>query len=161
VRNKVRQTTIHHGALHAALVSSKLIPQAHALNTFIVEDSPVILEKLVTTLEELTPVTVVGTAADERNAVDWLQQPGHKADLLIIDIFLKSGSGLGVLRSVNQLALPAKRVVLTNYATAEMREACRRLGADRIFDKSSELEELLAYCERLGNGADSVPGDLN
>ena len=44
-------------------------------------------------------------------------------------------------------------MVLTNYATAEMREACRRLGADRIFDKSSELEELLAYCERLGRGA--------
>ena len=64
-------------------------------------------------------------------------------------------------RSVNDLALPGKRVVLTNYATAEMREACSRLGADRIFDKSSELEELLAYCERLGKGADSAPGDLN
>lgn len=147
--------------MRCASVSSKLIPQAHALNTFIVEDSPLILEKLVTTLEELTPVTIVGTAADERNAVAWLQQPEHKADLLIIDIFLKSGSGLGVLRSINELALPGKRVVLTNYATAEMREACSRLGADRIFDKSSELEELLAYCERLGKGADSAPGDLN
>jgi DNA-binding NarL/FixJ family response regulator len=147
--------------MRSASVASKLIPQARALNTFIVEDSPLILEKLVSTLEELTPVTVVGTAADERDAVAWLQQPEHKAELLIIDIFLKSGSGLGVLRSVNDLALPGKRVVLTNYATAEMREACRRLGADRIFDKSSELEELLAYCERLGRGADSAPGDLN
>jgi DNA-binding NarL/FixJ family response regulator len=131
------------------------------LNTFIVEDSPLILEKLVTTLEELTPVTVVGTAAAERDAVAWLQHPEHRAELLIIDIFLKSGSGLGVLRSANDLALPCKRVVLTNYASAEVRDACRRLGADRIFDKSSELEELLAYCERLGSGADSAPGDLN
>jgi DNA-binding NarL/FixJ family response regulator len=147
--------------MHSAPVLSKLIAQARALNTFIVEDSPLILEKLVTTLEELTPVTVVGTAADERAAVAWLRQPQHKADLLIIDIFLKSGSGLGVLRSINDLALPGKRVVLTNYATAEMREACRRLGADRVFDKSNELEELLAYCERLGQGADSATGDLN
>ena len=33
--------------MRSASVSSKLIPQAHALNTYIVEDSPVILEKLV------------------------------------------------------------------------------------------------------------------
>ena len=147
--------------MHAAAAASHLSLRAHALNTFIVEDSPVILEKLVATLEELTPVTVVGTAADERNAVEWLRQPEHQVDLLIIDIFLKSGSGLGVLRSVSDLAFSGKRVVLTNYATAEMREACRRLGADRIFDKSSELEELLSYCEQLGDGAKPSGSDLN
>ena len=134
------------------------MPQSSALNTFIVEDSPMLLERLVATLEELTPVTVVGTAADERDAVAWLGKSEHSADLLITDIFLKSGSGLGVLRSARELSLPGKRVVLTNYATAEMREACRRLGADRIFDKSSELEELLAYCARLASGQENAPG---
>lgn len=157
------------GEMHDSSDSSSLMPHPSALNTFIVEDSPMLLEKLVATLEELTPVTVVGTAADERDAVAWLGRPDHNADLLITDIFLKSGSGLGVLRSARDLALPGKRVVLTNYATAEMREACRRLGADRIFDKSSELEELLAYCARLASGtdsgtnsgSDSAPGGLD
>ena len=32
----------------------------------------------------------------------------------------------------------------------DIREACRALGADRVFDKSSELEELIGYCETLG-----------
>jgi DNA-binding NarL/FixJ family response regulator len=135
--------------------------QAPALNAYIVDDNPLILERLVTTLEELTPVKVVGTSVDERGAVAWLEQPENQTDLLIIDLFLKSGSGLGVLRSAHRLALPGKRVVLTNYATSEVREACRRLGADRVFDKSSELEELLAYCDRLGRGEDTVPGDLS
>jgi DNA-binding NarL/FixJ family response regulator len=146
------------GGTHDSPVFSNPMPQSPALSTFIVEDSPMLLEKLVTTLEELTPVTVVGTASDESNAVDWLGRPEHKADLLIIDIFLKSGSGLGVLRSARDLALPGKRVVLTNYATAEMRESCRRLGADRIFDKSSELEELLAYCDRLASDGSGASG---
>jgi DNA-binding NarL/FixJ family response regulator len=121
------------------------------VNTFIVEDSPIILDNLVATLEELAPVKVVGSAADEASAVRWLAEPGNLCDLVIIDIFLKSGSGLGVLKSSARTALSAKRVVLTNYATPDMRRKCAELGADRVFDKSSELEELITYCTRLGD----------
>ena len=46
------------------------------VNTFIVEDSPIILDNLVATLEELAPVTVVGSARDEASAVRWLADPG-------------------------------------------------------------------------------------
>lgn len=125
------------------------------VNTFIVEDSPIILDNLVATLEELAPVRVVGSAADEASAVRWLADPNHDWDLVIIDVFLKSGSGLGVLK--NSRSAPGrrngKRVVLTNYATSDMREKCAELGADRVFDKSSELDELIAYCTRLSEGS--------
>ncbi len=40
-------------------------------------------------------------------------------------------------------------VVLSNYATPAMRERCTELGANAVFDKSSELEEFLAYCGSL------------
>jgi DNA-binding NarL/FixJ family response regulator len=131
------------------------------LKTYIVEDSPVILKNLVVALEELAPVQVVGTAADEPSALAWLADPGNAADLVIIDIFLKSGSGLGVLRAMQASRHRGKRVVLTNYATADMREACLKLGADRVFDKSGEVEELLAYCARIDGGGATSPGELN
>jgi DNA-binding NarL/FixJ family response regulator len=134
----------------------------HNVNTFIVEDSPIILTNLVATLEELAPVKVVGSAADEASAVRWLGEPANQCDLVIIDVFLKSGSGLGVLKSSARAGLAAKRVVLTNYATADMRRKCAELGADRVFDKSSELEELIAYCTRLGDGgSDAQPAALS
>ncbi len=41
-------------------------------------------------------------------------------------------------------------VVLSNYATDDMRERSRALGADAFFDKSAEIDLLLAYCESLG-----------
>jgi DNA-binding NarL/FixJ family response regulator len=128
------------------------------VKTYIVEDSPVILKNLVVALEELAPVQVVGTAADEAAALAWLRNPDNAADLVIIDIFLKSGSGLGVLRAMKSLGLGAKRVVLTNYATADMRQACLNLGADRVFDKSGEVEELLAYCSRVDGSGTTGPG---
>lgn len=37
-------------------------------------------------------------------------------------------------------------VVLSNYATAEMRTRCQALGADAVFDKSNEIDALVDYC---------------
>ncbi len=130
------------------------------LNTFIVEDSSIILNKLVAALEDLAPVKVLGSAPDEEGAVAWLTAHRGAVDLIIVDIFLEAGSGLNVLERSAQQKLPGKRVVLTNYATPTMRAKCLALGADRVFDKSNELDELLAYCTNLANGVDSQPGVL-
>jgi DNA-binding NarL/FixJ family response regulator len=129
------------------------------VKTFIVEDSPVIRDNLIAALEELTAVQILGSAADEAGAVQWLQRR-EPCDLLIIDIFLQAGSGLGVLRAAAELQLGARRVVLTNYATADMRRHCKELGANRVFDKSQELDELIAYCGRLADGEATAPGPL-
>lgn len=118
------------------------------LTCFLVEDSPLIRQNLIATLEELLDVRVVGMAEDEASAVRWLHGK-TPCRLMIVDIFLKSGTGLEVLRQARLLRKDARLVVLTNYATAEMRRRCLQLGADRVFDKSAELEELLAYCEEL------------
>jgi DNA-binding NarL/FixJ family response regulator len=133
------------------------------LKTYIVEDSPVIRENLIATLEELVPVQVVGTADSETSATSWLKQVDREpCDLIIVDIFLKSGSGLGVLAATSQLPAGTKRIVLSNYATPDMRRKCLQLGADKVFDKSNEIDALITYCQRLaaGDTATSAFGDL-
>lgn len=129
-----------------------------ALKTFIIEDSPVILENLVATLEELDNLEVVGSVADEASAVQTLRADPELADLLIVDVFLRQGSGLGVLIEAQKLNLPARRVVLTNYATEDIRRRCKTLGAERVFDKSRELDDLISYCAELsGSGTRPAP----
>ena len=141
------------GARSRPSARSRSRPARFLLKTFIVEDSALILKNLIDTLEELSPVQVVGSAPDEASAVAWLSTAGNHCELLIIDVFLKAGTGLGVLRAAQSLGVSSKRVVLTNYATKDMRAACHALGADRVFDKSSEIEELLEYCEGLNDEA--------
>lgn len=128
-----------------------------ALKAFIVEDSPVILENLIATLEELAQVEVVGSVGDEAGAVRWMKRdPDANADLFIVDVFLRSGTGLGVLQAAQQLGVRARRVVLTNYATDEMRRRCASLGAERVFDKSHELDDLITYCADLAEQASAA-----
>ena len=123
------------------------------LKAFIVEDSPVIRENLVAALEEMAPIDVIGTAEDESGAVAWLGDPENRCDLVVVDIFLKSGSGLGVLKAAAASPSNLKLVVLSNYATPDMRRKCLELGADRVFDKSNEIDALILYCCRLADGS--------
>ena len=123
------------------------------LKTFIVEDSSVIRENLIELLQEMSPVQVVGTAEDETTAVTWLRSTLNACDLVIVDLFLKRGSGLGVLRAVDVARRPL--VVLSNYLSPAMRDKCLELGASAMFDKSNEIDSLLAYCERLAHATAS------
>ncbi|HZV91792.1 MAG TPA: response regulator [Caldimonas sp.] len=119
------------------------------LRTYVVEDSSIIRDNLTEALQESAPVDVVGSAEDEQAAVDWLLDPKHQCDLVIVDIFLKSGSGLGVLKKIARLDDSVRRVVLSNHATPEVRAKCAELGAHKVFDKSNEIDEMLGYVNRL------------
>ncbi len=128
---------------------SALHRTAGLLRCFLVEDSQLIRTNLIATLEEMLPLKVIGCAEDVAGALRWRSAADVGCDLMIIDIFLKSGTGIEVLRQASELCPSAKRIVLTNYAAPEIRRRCEQLGADRVFDKSAELEELLSYCEQL------------
>ena len=125
------------------------------LNIYLVEDSSVIRENLIDALHESAPIEIVGCADDERSAVAWFRD-GNECDLVIVDIFLKGGSGLGVLKTLGADAAAPPRIVLSNHATPEVRKKCQELGAVKVFDKSNELDEMLSWLSRFarsGRGA--------
>lgn len=116
------------------------------LKTYIVEDNPTIRENLIGTLEELAFINSVGTAETENDGKAWLLESRNEWDLAIVDLFLKQGSGLGVLAACRNRAPRQKVVVLSNYATADIRQRCAQLGVDAVFDKSNEIDALVDYC---------------
>ncbi len=121
----------------------------HPVRTYIVEDNATIRENLIATLEELGGVASIGYAETEQQGSDWLTGQDAPWDLAIVDLFLKQGSGLGVLQACQGRTPRQKIVVLTNYATPDIRSRCRQLGVDAVFDKSTDIDALIAYCLKL------------
>ena len=117
-----------------------------ALITYLVEDNDTILTNLIETLQETTEVKVLGCSATQAEANRWLTLNDGHWHLAIVDLFLKEGSGLAVLTNCRNREPYQKVVLLTNFATPEIRERAMGLGADAVFDKSNEIDELLAYC---------------
>lgn len=122
------------------------------LRTYLVEDNATIRENLIGTLEELASVRALGWAETENEAKAWLAGNEAEWDLAIVDLFLKQGSGLGVLEACRGRDSGQRVVVLSNYATADMRKRCAQLGADAVFDKSNEIDALVEYCLRMAQG---------
>ena len=121
------------------------------LRVFIVEDSPVIRQNLAGALEEMAPVRVVGFADSAADAQAALCERPPPCDLAIVDVILREGTGLDVLRALREQASPVARVVLTNYALPDVRTHCLALGADRVFDKSVDIDALVDYCNELAS----------
>ncbi|AMM25436.1 response regulator [Variovorax sp. PAMC 28711] len=118
------------------------------VRTFIVEDNPTIRENLAGTLREVARVEPVGQAESEAQGLAWLLRNPTQWDLLIVDLFLKEGSGMRVLEACKDRLPSQKIVVLSNHTTELVRQRCAELGADAVFDKATEIEDLIDYCLR-------------
>ena len=115
------------------------------LAVFVVEDNAEIQENLVGALEELTCVRVVGGSATEDGALDWIAR-NSDWDMLIVDLFLKGGSGMRLVQRVQRARTDQKIIVFSNYVNASVRKRCAQLGVDAVFDKSTEIDALVDYC---------------
>jgi DNA-binding NarL/FixJ family response regulator len=140
------------GAAAGAQAAASLHDRA-PVRAYLVEDNRLVRENLIAALEELAPLHVVGSAADERMALAWLGDDLQACDLMIIDLFMRGGAGLGVLAAARARRPGAAIVVLSTDASAEIRTRCLASGADRVFDKSRDIDLLVGYCIALARRA--------
>ena len=134
----------------SGLVTSRCRALGHldgkfVLRILLVENDARLGAELCSALEERAPVQVVGSARAQDEACAWIDGRTQGCDIALIDVFLKRGTGLGVLEHIAKYEQPLRRVVLTNYATRDMHQRSRELGADAVFDKSTEIEELVDW----------------
>lgn len=128
--------------------SSRRTRRAHPLRVVIVEDSERILAHLAEELSAIDNLCIAGTAATEEEARHLLGA-GHW-DLAILDLQLREGNGLRVLKTLREeMHAPGIVAVFTNYAFPQYRKRSMDLGADYFFDKASELQRVLALAEDM------------
>lgn len=131
------------------------------LSVVIVEDSKLLVERLVETITDPGRIEVVGLADKEKDAIELLVK--GDADALILDIYLAEGNGLNVLREVRRVRSKAELtiIVLTNEVSAGCRRESIRLGADYFLDKSIEIDRLNDILSDISKRAASGAGSYS
>ena len=116
---------------------------------YLVEDSPIILDRLTELIEDAGVATVVGHANTAAAAIADIA--ALHPDAVTVDITLQRGNGFDVLEAlnINSEGHPPLRIVLTNFTFDSYRDAARQLGADYFFDKAKEMTGVLAVLESL------------
>lgn len=124
---------------HGKSAPGRLAP----LRVYLVEDSALLCEKMVELLTEPGRIEFTGQAETEGAAIKGIRD--SHPDAVIVDIRLREGNGVNVLRSIAHKKLPGEPptvIVLTNYAIPEYYAECIAMGADYFFDKSSEFHRV-------------------
>lgn len=119
------------------------------LRVLIVEDSKRLREQLGESITSPGRIEVVGYAETEAEALELLASV--TCDAVILDLQLRQGNGLSILKALRSSASGERVIVivLTNYAFPHFRERSLKLGADYFFDKAQEYDRVREVLEGL------------
>jgi DNA-binding NarL/FixJ family response regulator len=122
------------------------------MRVFLVEDLPAVRTLVIENLEDIRGLELAGYAETEDAALSWLDN--HECEVLILDLELKQGNGIGVLK---QLAASGTRpglvkIIYSNHIGPNIRRLAAKLGAAHFFDKSLDTPQLRLLLEGLSAG---------
>jgi DNA-binding NarL/FixJ family response regulator len=103
----------------------------------IVDDSILILERMIPMLEEVNNIQFVVHAANYNEAIELLK--GLTPDMVLLDINLPDKSGIELLRKIKEEYKKIIVFMITNQANDYYKNICKKLGADNFFDKSKDF----------------------
>jgi DNA-binding NarL/FixJ family response regulator len=110
------------------------------MQVFLVEDSPLVRQRLEAMLQEIPGTAIVGRAAAADDAVRGIL--ATRPDLVVLDVQLEEGNGFDVLRALHARAPELDVVMLSNYSSYPYRQIAERFGARGFFDKTREFERV-------------------
>jgi len=123
-----------------------------ALKVYLVEDSAATRAHLSSILVTEASVDIVGVAETENQAIEWLDRNPDLWDIVLVDLFLEEGTGVVVLEHCHDRRPDQSVLVMTNHSRDDaLLEHCRLLGADAVYHKATELDQLVAYCTGLSS----------
>lgn len=106
------------------------------VKVLLVEDSAIIRQRLAESINQPGRIEIVAQVESEGEALQALRD--MPCDAVVLDLQLKQGSGLGVLKSQRNQQGERVYIVFTNYDFPHYRTKSAQLGAAYFFDKARE-----------------------
>lgn len=117
------------------------------MKVYVVDDSPLVRERLVSLLSEVEGVDVVGSAESAEEGIEGISR--SNPDVAILDIRMPAGNGIAILERIKRHGSRPTVIMLTNYPYPQYRKKCMEAGADYFFDKSGEFNRVTDVLERM------------
>lgn len=126
--------------------------RTESLRVFLVEDSKDVRDFIVADIANIHGLQLIGYAETENDA---LSQLGEKAcDVLILDIELKQGNGINLLRTISRYDLlpDMLKIIFSNNISSMYRRIGAQFGVQFFFDKTTEFMQLRDLLQNISAG---------
>jgi len=124
-------------------------PVNKAISALIVDDSPLIAEKIMELLEEVPVVTSFKSCSTYSEAVAIL--PVFNPAVVLLDINLPDKSGIILLKHIKAFHPDIVVFMVTNQSSHFYKDLCIEIGAHYFLDKSHDFEQLPALIAAILN----------
>jgi DNA-binding NarL/FixJ family response regulator len=118
-----------------------------AKTILVVDDSPLIINRLIEMLSETPNIGWIRTAGSYAEAIEAIGM--HQPGILLLDINLPDKSGIEILRACRVNKSSVKVIMITNQANESYQKLCMKLGADYFIDKSKEFEQIATIISNM------------
>lgn len=119
--------------------SVSMLSRDCSVKVFLADDSALIRARVAAMLGAVA-MTIVGQAQTAQASIDGIL--ATRPDVVILDVQLKRGTGLEVLRAVRRAAPQISFIVFSNHSGPAYRKRYLGAGATCFLDKSSEFDHL-------------------
>ncbi|MGE3346758.1 MAG: response regulator transcription factor [Ramlibacter sp.] len=126
------------------------MPHNSHFPTFFLVDDALAIRQRVASMLTACGMGLVGEAETPEAAIDGILQA--QPDVVLLDIQLRGGTGLEVLRAVHRAAPGIAFVVFSNSAGPAYRKRYLAAGAAAFLDKSTELDRLAQTVSSVTQG---------
>jgi DNA-binding NarL/FixJ family response regulator len=124
----------------------------------IVDDHPMMRDGLTMRISSQADMTVCGEAATEDDAIELVNQ--LKPDLVVVDISLKSGNGIELVKRIAILDSNIKMLVVSAFHESLYAERALRAGALGYLNKQDSNEKLIEAIRTLVQGERYVSAEI-
>jgi DNA-binding NarL/FixJ family response regulator len=118
-----------------------------AKSVLIVDDGPLLRQKLSERLRREGDFDVCGEAGDGQEAIEKVQQ--LQPDLVIMDISMPKMNGLDAVRALRKLIPSIPIIVFSNHSDAFVKNLALSLGVAAVISKSQNISVLLDAARSL------------
>jgi DNA-binding NarL/FixJ family response regulator len=124
----------------------------------IVDDHPLVREGLAARISAQPDLEVCGEAADTDEALELIA--AIRPDLVIVDIALRSGYGLDLIRHVIAAAYPTQMLVVSAYDETLFAERALRAGARGYLNKQELQGKVIDAIRAVLRGERYLSGEM-
>jgi len=133
-------------------------PSSTKLRILIADDHPTFLAGLVSIINMMPDMIVVGEASDGQQAVtQWLK---HRPDLTLLDLRMPKMDGVATIEEIRRHEINARIIILTTFDTDNEIHRAFKAGAKGFLLKDTRREQLLECIRKVSRDEVFLPQSL-
>ena len=126
----------------------------------VADDHKILIEGIIAVINTDKEIEIKGYSLTGQEVIDWFNQRGNKADVLILDITMPVLDGFQVLKYFKKRKIDQKVIILSSYDDLKIVQEVLNLGCKGYISKNNAGEHIVKAIKAVAKGEQYFSNDI-